>query len=237
MKERILNNLEIWTTAQTVKSNVRSAGIDNQKHYGIEKMRELILELAVSGKLVPQDPNDEPTSVLLKKIAKEKEGLVNEGKIKNAEKLVEIKDEEIPFQIPEKWQWSKLGSLGIGSTGKTPSTNNPSYYIGDIEFIGPGQISTDGKIIKSDKNLSSLGCKYSTVSEPGDILMVCIGGSIGKSAIARKKIAFNQQINCIRPIMINSSFLYITINSSFFQATLISKSTGSATPIINRSKW
>ncbi|SFP82281.1 type I restriction enzyme, S subunit [Geopseudomonas sagittaria] len=76
---------------------------------GIQKLRELILELAVRGKLVPQDPSDEPASELLKRIAEEKARLVAEGKIRKQKPLAEIGEEEKPFELPEGWEWVRLG--------------------------------------------------------------------------------------------------------------------------------
>jgi type I restriction-modification system DNA methylase subunit len=76
--------------------------------YGIKKLRELILELAVRGKLVPQDPNDEPASELLKRIAAEKAELVKQGKIKKPKPLPEISEEEKPFELPEGWEWVRV---------------------------------------------------------------------------------------------------------------------------------
>ncbi|HCS76675.1 MAG TPA: restriction endonuclease subunit S, partial [Syntrophaceae bacterium] len=90
MKNLLTENIDIWTSVQIQKKgNGRGNGSANQSHYGIKKLRELILELAVRGKLVPQDPNDEPASVLLEKIAKEKERLIKEGKIKKEKPLSE----------------------------------------------------------------------------------------------------------------------------------------------------
>ena len=203
----------------------------------IDQLKQTILQLAVMGKLVLQDHNDEPASVLLERIAKEKARLIKQGKIKKGKTLSEITDEDKPFELAKSWVWIRLGSAGIGSTGTTPSTSNPKYYNGEIPFIGPGQISQDGDITEPDKTLTIEGCEYSTIAEPGDILMVCMGGSIGKSAIARSKIAFNQQINCIRPLIVDSVFLNLTMKASHFQAAILDAATGSATPIINRSKW
>ena len=89
---------------------------------GIKKLRELILELAVRGKLVPQDPSDEPASDLLKRIAEEKARLVAEGKIRKQKPLAEISEEEKPFELPVSWTWSRLGSQVIESgAGWSPS--------------------------------------------------------------------------------------------------------------------
>ncbi|HEX2950740.1 MAG TPA: restriction endonuclease subunit S [Armatimonadota bacterium] len=79
---------------------------------GIQKLRELILTLAMQGKLVPQDPNDQPASELLKEIAAEKQRLVKEGKIKASKPLPEITPEEVPYELPDGWEWVRLGNVG-----------------------------------------------------------------------------------------------------------------------------
>jgi len=81
--------------------------------HGIKKLRELILELAVRGKLVPQDPSDEPASELLKRITEEKARLVTEGKLKKQKLLVAIVGEENPFELPVGWQWSSLAQVAL----------------------------------------------------------------------------------------------------------------------------
>lgn len=203
--------------------------------HSIDQLKLTILQLAVMGKLVPQDPNDEPASVLLKRIAEKKRQLVREGMIKTQPVFPSVK--ETPYELPELWMWSRLGSVGLSSTGKTPSTRNSEYYGGEIQFIGPGQITPTGKVMDSEKSLSESGCEESVIAESGDILMVCIGGSIGKSAIASSRVAFNQQINSIRPIFVSSELLNYAMNTPQFQTAVLKKATGSATPIINRSKW
>ena len=80
---------------------------------GVAKLRELILTLAVQGKLVPQDPNDEPASVLLQRIRAEKDRLIVEGKIKRDKPLLPISEEEKPFELPKGWEWSTLATVGV----------------------------------------------------------------------------------------------------------------------------
>ena len=203
----------------------------------IDQLKQTILQLAVMGKLVPQDPNDEPASELLKKIAAEKSRLIKEKKIKKQEPLPEISDDERPFEIPTGWVWCRLGETGIGATGKTPSTKEERFFGGDIPFIGPGQITPAGELLSSDKSLTEDGIQQSAEALPNDILMVCIGGSIGKSVINDKRIAYNQQINAIRPIFVNSVFLNTALSTDIFYKSVLNSATGSATPIINRSKW
>ena len=203
----------------------------------VTALKQTLLQLAVMGKLVPQDPNDEPASELLKRIQAEKAKLVAEGKIKKDKPLAKISEEEKPFELPERWEWVRLCSLGITSTGKTPSTSNLSFYGGLLPFIGPGQISKSGQIADPEKWLSEVARTETSIAQPEDILMVCIGGSIGKSASVDCEVAFNQQINCIRPVVASSKYIHISMANGSFQQSVIASSTGSATPIINRSKW
>jgi type I restriction enzyme S subunit len=233
----VTEHIDVWANA-IKKRNSQGRGSNKKIELtGIKKLRELILDLAVRGKLVPQYTDDEPASVLLDKIAIEKYKLVADNKIKKQKALSAITDKECPFELPIGWQWSRLGSVGLGATGKTPSTKHPEFFDGDIQFVGPGNITPQGVMLKSDKFLTELGIEQSTSALLGDILMVCIGGSIGKSAIANERIAFNQQINAMRPIEILSAYLKITVSTNVFYQAVIDKSTGSATPIINRGKW
>lgn len=109
MNNTLLKTLPIWTAAQTRKSKGRGRSVDNLSQHGINKLRELILELAVRGKLVPQDPNDEPAAVLLEKIAAEKKRLIKEGKIKKQKPLPDIGEDERPFDLRKGGIWCRLG--------------------------------------------------------------------------------------------------------------------------------
>ena len=99
-----------------------------------KKLRQKILDLAIRGKLVPQDPNDEPASVLLERIKAEKERLIKEGKIKRSKKTTKTSDtphyENVPFEIPENWVWTDIENIcsKIGS-GSTPRGSNYSSLI------------------------------------------------------------------------------------------------------------
>lgn len=114
MANPITDSIAVWTAAQIPKSNGgrgNGNGSANRNAYGIKKLRELILELAVRGKLVPQDPTDEPASVLLEKIAKEKARMVKERKIRKQDTLPDVGEEEKPFELPEGWEWVRLGNI------------------------------------------------------------------------------------------------------------------------------
>ena len=203
----------------------------------VDALEQTILQLAVRGLLVPQDPTDEPASVLLQKIRTEKDHLIAQGKIKRDKPLPPITDEEKPFELPQGWEWVRLGSLGITQTGGTPASSKPEYFDGNFPFIGPGQITPNGQILSAEKFISELGTLESAVVEPGDILMVCIGGSIGKCAAATFPTAFNQQINSIHPLFSSSEYVLNAMSSIDFTQAVLSAATGSATPIISKGKW
>ena len=220
-----------------------------------KQLKNSILQWAIQGKLVPQDPNDEPASVLLEKIRAEKARLIKEGKIKKDkkesiiyrgednsyyEKFADGKvvciDEEIPFEIPSSWAWCRLVDVGITETGTTPSKTHPEYFGNYIPFLGPANILED-RIISETQGLSEIGISYGRVIPSGSILQVCIGGSIGKCAIVSKDVTFNQQINSITPIECNVEYVHYVLQSETFRLSIMEKATGTATPIINRGNW
>ena len=114
MMDLITEHIDVWTSAQVQKKKGgrgRGKKSNGQAIYGIKKLRELILELAVRGKLVPQDPDDEPASVLLETIADEKAKLIKDGGIKKQKVLPVVDRDEEPFKLPSGWLWSRLGSI------------------------------------------------------------------------------------------------------------------------------
>ncbi|EIM1709313.1 restriction endonuclease subunit S [Aeromonas dhakensis] len=110
IENMITDHLDLWTAAVRPKSSAGRGSNSKLELTGIKKLRELILELAVRGKLVPQDPSDEPASVLLERITAEKAQLVKEGKIKKPKALPEISEEEQYFELPEGWAELRLGA-------------------------------------------------------------------------------------------------------------------------------
>ncbi len=203
----------------------------------VDALEQTILQLAVRGLLVPQDPQHEPASVLLKKIRAEKDRLIAEGRLKRDKPLQKIAKEEHPFTLPMGWEWVRVGDIGVTQTGGTPASSKPEYFGGSFPFIGPGQITPTGKILPPEKFVSELGRLESAVAEPGDILMVCIGGSIGKCTCATYATAFNQQINSIHPVLASNEYVLSAMTEGGFMAAVLSTAAGSATPIISKGKW
>jgi type I restriction enzyme S subunit len=200
----------------------------------IENLTQAILQEAVQGKLAPQDPNDEPATELLKRIKEEKKKVDNSKKQKP---LPPIKPEEIPFEIPDSWVWCRLGEIGKTQTGTTPPTANKKYFGKDIPFVKPADISISG-INYYNEGLTLAGLEKGVFVEKDSLLMVCIGGSIGKSNYTNRNISCNQQINTIKGYCdISGQFLQYFLQSTYFQKAVWSKSSGGTTPIINKSKW
>ena len=115
-------------------------------------LRQKILDLAIHGKLVPQDPNDEPASVLLERIRDEKERLIKEGKIKRPKKAKATSDKpHYPYQLPKGWVWCKLEDIASIGTGATPLTKCKEYYLnGNIPWVNSS--STKDSVIETPSN-------------------------------------------------------------------------------------
>ncbi|HGG8856561.1 TPA: restriction endonuclease subunit S [Enterobacter roggenkampii] len=137
VEKLITDHFDTWTSALQTRATAGRGSNGKIDLYGIKKLRELILELAVRGKLVPQDPNDEPASELLKRIAAEKAELVKQGKIKKQKPLPEISEDEKPFELPKGWEWVRLGFItNYGECDKAePTDADADTWIVELEDI------------------------------------------------------------------------------------------------------
>ena len=197
-----------------------------------KKLRQKILDLAIHGKLVPQNPNDEPASVLLERIRAEKERLVKEGKIKKS-KASKTSDtphyEQIPFEIPSSWEWTTIEIIcsKIGS-GSTPKGSN--YSSEGILFFRSQNVYNDGIVLEDIKYISEEVHQSMIGTEvlPNDLLLNITGGSLGRCAIVPNEIDrgnVSQHVCILRPVIVKAEYLHIFILSSFFAKTM--KITGS----------
>lgn len=132
--------------------------IDNEFE---DKLKQSVLQYAMEGKLIKQDPNDEPASELIKKIETEKAELIKEGKIKKSKKLPVITDDEKPFDIPDSWEWVRLGEIGIVTSGGTPRKAEKSYWDdANIPWITPAVMSkVQNNIIFDNDNVGKINQK------------------------------------------------------------------------------
>ena len=191
--------------------------------------------MAMRGKLVEQDPNDEPASVLLEKIKAEKEQLIKEKKVKRSKPLPPISDEEKPFEIPDSWEWVRLGDVGLIATGNTPTKNNSDFYGGTTPFIKPADIQNLIINYNTKDFLSEKGEQKGRLAYKNDILVTCIG-NLGRNNIINRKVAYNQQINGISPLIVSSSLLHYFMLSSFFISSMYNYASATTLPILNKTK-
>jgi len=171
----------------------------------VEKLRQQLLQDSVQGKLVPQNPNDEPASELLKKIKAEKQKLIAEGKLKKEKELPPIKAEEIPFEIPEGWVWCRLGEIAYITSGSTPAQS--AFVESGIPYLKMYNLRNQKidfyhkpQYIKEEVHNGQLKrCR----AYPGDVIMNIVGPPLGKIAIIPDSLPecnFNQAAVLIRPI-------------------------------------
>ena len=255
-KEQIRIVEELGNISPIIKHYEKAQDELDELNESIPKLiKQSILQEAIRGKLVPQLAEEGTAQELLEQIKEEKQKLVKEGKLKksalndsvifrgddnkywekNGKNVVCI-DEEIPFEIPNNWNWCRLKDIGKTETGTTPSKLHPEYFGNYIPFLSPANIF-GSKIISETQGLSNIGVQFGRVVPKNSILQVCIGGSIGKCAIVNKPTTFNQQINSITPYFCNVEFVHIVLQSEYFRLAIIDKATGTATPIINRGNW
>lgn len=194
-----------------------------------------VLGLAMCGKLVPQDSQDEPASVLLEKIKEEKAQLIKEKKIKKSKPLPEITEEEKSFDIPESWEWVRLGEVSAINTGNTPSKKYKEYYGGDLPFVKPADINNNHINYDTDEKLTDKGKEKGRIASPNDILITCIG-NLGRNYFLDKDVAFNQQINAVTPINIEKIWLHYTLLSSFFIQQMYNNASATTVSILNKTK-
>jgi type I restriction enzyme S subunit len=202
-----------------------------------ERLKKSILQEAIEGRLVPQDPNDEPASVLLDKIREEKKQLVKAGKLKKKD-LDEspISEDEIPFEIPESWEWCKLGWIGTWGAGATPAKGNPEFYDnGTIPWLRTGELNNgyvyDSEIKVTEKALEKCSLR---MCQKGDVLIAMYGATIGKVAIAGIELTTNQACCACTPYLIYNKYLlyYLLANKK----TFTEMGEGGAQPNISREK-
>ena len=218
-----------------------------------EALKKSILQEAVQGKLVPQDPSDEPAEALLERIRVEKQRLIKEGKIKkdkhesvifrrdnsHYEKLDGVErciDDELPFEIPESWAWVRLGNIGDWGSGATPSRTHPEYYDGSIPWLKTGDL-TDSYITDIPEGISQLALEKTSVrlNESGSVLMAMYGATIGKLGILTYSATTNQACCACKPVYgVETLFLFYFLMSQ--RTAFIKRGEGGAQPNISKEK-
>ena len=198
-----------------------------------KKLRQKILDLAIHGKLVPQDPNDEPASVLLERIKAEKERLIKEGKIKRSKKRTKTSDtphyENVPFEIPDNWVWTTIEEIcsKIGS-GSTPKGSN--YSVKGIPFFRSQNVYNDKLVYDDIKYISEEVHQKMKGTEvlANDLLLNITGGSLGRCTVVPADFNcgnVSQHVCIMRSVLVEPEYFHALVLSSYFAKSM--KITGS----------
>lgn len=232
----VTDYLDLWIAALKRKSTAGRGSSSKVELYGIKKLRELILELAVRGLLVPQDPNDEPASELLKKIAAEKVRLVKAKTIRNTRPLATISDEEKFMSLPAGWVFARLNDIGDWGAGATPSRNNPELYGGSIPWFKSGELIAD-YISQSEETVTELALTKASLryNKVGDVLIAMYGATIGKTAILSVPATTNQAVCACTPFPGFESTYLLTLLKAY-KPRFVGMGAGGAQPNISREK-
>ena len=219
-----------------------------------QQLKNSILQMAVQGKLVPQDPNDEPASVLLERIRAEKERLIKEKKIKREKNpsvifkgadntpYEKIGDEvrsladEVPFDIPDSWEWVRLGNIGDWGAGATPSRTHPEYYGGNIPWLKTGDL-TDSYIDAIPETITELALEKTSVrlNPAGSVLIAMYGATIGKLGILNIAATTNQACCACLPLGgLDNKYLFYFLMAQ--KPLFIKQGEGGAQPNISKEK-
>lgn len=206
----------------------------------IEALKQTVLQLAVMGKLVPQDPNDEPASVLLKKIAKEKEQLIKDKVIKKEKPLSAITDEEKPFKLQTGWVWGRINDIAHLKGGFAYKSKEfldvGTYQVVRMGNIRPDNLRLDKNSVYIPEDLAESTQDYRI--NTGDILLTMTGTN-GKedylyslvvldTHLLDQQLYLNQRLCRLRPILMNVDFLNIALKEPQLKNPIFNQSTGSA---------
>lgn len=235
VKKLITENLDIWLTAATEKKSGRgrSSGSSNSI-YGVQKLRELILDLAIRGKLLPQNMQDEPVIVLIEKINDEKNQKILAGEIKKQKCLPEI---TAPFQIPSNWKWLYLQNLSsYVQRGKSPKYIDKSDKI----VISQKCVRWNGLDISPARFIDPKSLEnYEKIRflKDGDILWNSTGtGTIGRASLffqiyEYQDIVADSHVTVVRTLGNISDYIYLVILSPYIQKDLESSASGTTNQI------
>jgi type I restriction enzyme S subunit len=232
----ITEHLELWTQAVTNKSTAGRGSNGKVELTGIKKLRELILELAVRGKLVEQDPDDESVKLLFNKIESEKCAQLEAKTIRKPKKLPSIERAEQPFSIPNNWRYCRLNDIGTWGSGATPKRGNLHYYGGKIPWFKSGELYKDF-INRSEETITDLAVQETSVrmNQPGDVLIAMYGATIGKASILEVAGTTNQAVCACTPWRgISNRFLLLLLKT--YRARFTAMGAGGAQPNISRDK-
>lgn len=204
---------------------------------GVQRLRELILDLAVRGKLVPQDPADEPADRLLQRLILEKEQYETTKRRRTKKKIKEISMEEKPWEIPSNWKWMTLDSVGDWGAGATPLRSQIDYYDGSYNWFKSGELPDGYLRGPSNEMITDLALQECSLrlNQVGDVLIAMYGATIGKLAILEESATTNQAVcACTCYPSIHNRYLFTFLLA--WRKRFASMGAGAAQPNISRVK-
>ena len=207
-----------------------------QSAESVHRLRRFILDLAVRGKLAPQDPNDEPASELLKRIAAEKKRLVKAGEIRKQDAEA-ITPKEYPHELPPNWGWTRLGAIGDWGSGSTPHRGEEGLYGGGITWLKSGELNDNPYLLGAEETVTKTAIEKGSFREnqPGDVLIAMYGATIGKVAILAEYAVTNQAVCGCTPFGgVFNQFLFLYLKSQ--RGNFRTASEGGAQPNISKVK-
>ena len=201
-----------------------------------DAMKKSLLQYAIEGKLVPQRKEEGTAKDLLVKIRAEKAQLIKEKKIKKSKPLPEITDEEKPFDIPDSWEWVRLGELGEWCSGATPSRQHPEYFGGNIPWLKTGDLN-DGYIKKVPESITNEGFQHSStkINPIGSVLIAMYGATIGRLGILQIPATTNQAC-CACELFYGTYNKYLFYFLLANRKNFIKQGAGGAQPNISKAK-
>ncbi|MEZ8106620.1 restriction endonuclease subunit S [Vibrio cortegadensis] len=229
INQLITDNIDIWTSTVKTKSASGRGSSKKRELYGVKKLRELILELAVRGQLVSQDPTDEPASVLLERIEKEKDSLIKEKKIRKPLKTEQIGSDEAPFELPVGWEWRRLVHLvtvlGDGLHGTPEYSENGEYF-----FVNGNNLSNGSIQIKPETKRVSEEQYLKHKKDLNDrTVLVSINGTLGNVGFYNNEAVMLGKSACYFNLFqgISKDYIKRLIESPYFRNYAFSAATGS----------
>ena len=200
----------------------------------ISRLRRFILDLAVRGKLVEQDPEDEPAAELLAAISSESQQVKGRRKA-SPHSAGQVSDG--PFGVPSSWEWTQLGAIGDWGSGSTPSRGRSDYYGGATSWFKSGELNDNKCLRESDEKITHLALEQCSfrLNSPGDLLIAMYGATIGKLAILGEEAVTNQAVCACTPCWgVDTEYLYLFLLAQRDEFRLASE--GGAQPNISKVK-
>lgn len=237
IEKLLIDNIDLWSSAESIKGSGRGRASATSIHfYGIEKLRELILQLAVSGKLLDQCVTDVPASNLLNDAETYISRMESKGRKRKQNSFKDVGSGEIRFALPRGWKSVRLGQLGDWGAGATPLRSTSSFYGGGIPWFKSGELSQDF-ISASEETVTELALEKCSlrINKPGDVLLAMYGATIGKASILEVSATTNQAVCACSPYPgVSSRFLLLLLKA--MRTNFISQGAGGAQPNISREK-